>query len=187
MPATAPTSDCAALHTTGLNTTASRVALRTPTLVSPKCWASCHSAQPTKPPRFPPSEPPSNAGATGAFGEDCLSATADGGAGAPLAGMRPGSGMPAHRHDCGRMRAYTVASPMGPLLRAPVRACFMRGRVPQPPVASSNAGHPEGAVQLGGLLWLTFLDRARKVSSCRATPGQLVSEMCNNRGQTTFF
>ena len=42
--------------------------------------------------RSTPSEPPSNAGATGAFGEDCLSATADGGAGAPLAGMRPGPG-----------------------------------------------------------------------------------------------
>jgi hypothetical protein len=125
---------------------------------------------------IPLSGPPSNAGATGAFGEDCLSATADGGAGAPLAGMRPGSGMPAHRHDCGRMRAYTVASPMGPLLRAPVRARFSRGRVPQPPVASSNAGHPEGAVQWGGLLWLTFLGRARKVSSCRATPGLLMQE-----------
>ena len=49
------------------------------------------------------------------FAEDCLKATAYGGAGAPLAGMRPGSGMLAHRHNRGRLRTYTVASPMGPL------------------------------------------------------------------------
>jgi hypothetical protein len=76
-----------------------------------------------------PSDPPSNARATGAFGEDCL-------------------------------------SPRG----------FSRGRVPQPPVASSNAGNPEGAGQRGGLLWPPFLGRARKGGSRRATPGKLFSK-----------
>ncbi len=43
------------------------------------------------------------------------------GAGAPRAGMRPGSGMPAHRDKRGLVRTYAVTSPKGPLFRAPVR------------------------------------------------------------------
>jgi hypothetical protein len=48
-------------------------------------------------------------------------APAYGGAGAPRAGMRPGSGMPAHRDKHGLVYTYAVSSPEGPLFRAPVR------------------------------------------------------------------
>src|SRR6476469_874721 len=48
-------------------------------------------------------------------------APAYGGAGAPLMGMRPGSGMPAYQIKRVLMRPSTVASPKGPLLRAAVR------------------------------------------------------------------
>jgi hypothetical protein len=40
----------------------------------------------------------------------------------PRAGVRPGSGMPAHEEKRGLAHTYAVASPKGPLLRAPVRA-----------------------------------------------------------------
>src|SRR6185503_14506982 len=48
-------------------------------------------------------------------------APAYGGAGAPLAGMRPGSGMQAHRLYRVLVHTYAVASPKGPLLHASVR------------------------------------------------------------------
>jgi hypothetical protein len=48
-------------------------------------------------------------------------APAHGGAGARLAGMRPGSGMQAHRHNRVLVHTYAVASPKGPLLCASVR------------------------------------------------------------------
>ncbi len=44
-------------------------------------------------------------------------------------------------------------------------------RVAQPPGLTSSAGNPEGAVDGGRLLWITFLGEARKVISRRAAPG----------------
>jgi len=46
-----------------------------------------------------------------------------------------------------------------------------KGRVPQPPGSASSAGNPEGAVDRGGFLWLTFFGRSKKVTSRRAAPG----------------
>src|ERR1700684_4478137 len=49
-----------------------------------------------------------------------------------------------------------------------------RGRVPQPPAWSSTAGQPEGPVHRGRLFFGHFLlAKQKKVTSCRATPGDL--------------
>ena len=47
-------------------------------------------------------------------------------------------------------------------------------RVPQPPDQSSNAGYPAGAANRGGLfLGYFLLATQKKVTSCRATPGEV--------------
>ncbi len=51
--------------------------------------------------------------------------------------------------------------------------CRRQGRVPQPPESASSTGKSEGPASLGRLLLVTFLGEARKVTSRRATPGDL--------------
>ena len=47
-------------------------------------------------------------------------------------------------------------------------------RVPQPPDQSSNAGHREAAANRGRLFFVYFiLAKQKKVTSCRATPGEV--------------
>ena len=48
--------------------------------------------------------------------------------------------------------------------------CAPPGRVAQPRLLAKYRGNPEGAVNRGRLLWVTFLGKTRKVTSCRATP-----------------
>ena len=113
----------------------------------------------------PPSEPPSNAEATGEVGEGCLSPRK----------LQQFAEKATARSDCGVACSLTprlpalvclVARCAVPCTRAARYAFFNKllshGRVPQPPVVSSHAGHPEGAGQWGGLLWPTFLGRAKK-------------------------
>ena len=49
--------------------------------------------------------------------------------------------------------------------------CAPPGRVAQPRLFVKYRGNPEGAAHRGRLLWVTFLGKTRKVTCCRATPG----------------
>jgi hypothetical protein len=44
----------------------------------------------------------------------------------------------------------------------------------------TDRGNPAGAVNRGRFLWLTFLGKTRKVSSCRAAPGEVVLVLFGN-------
>jgi hypothetical protein len=46
-------------------------------------------------------------------------------------------------------------------------------RVAQPPDQTSYAGNPAGAANRGRFLLVTFLGKTRKVTCCRATPGEV--------------
>jgi hypothetical protein len=48
--------------------------------------------------------------------------------------------------------------------------CASLGRVAQPRLLAKYRGNPAGAAHRGRLLWVTFLGKTRKVTSCRATP-----------------
>jgi hypothetical protein len=48
-----------------------------------------------------------------------------------------------------------------------------KARVPQPPGSARSAGNPEGAVDRGGFLWLTFFSRLKKVTSPPGCPRHL--------------
>ncbi len=48
--------------------------------------------------------------------------------------------------------------------------CALPGRVPQPPAATSNAGHPEEVAERGVLSLITFFAQAKKVIGCGAAP-----------------
>ena len=52
--------------------------------------------------------------------------------------------------------------------------CAPLGRVAQPRLLAADRGYPVGAANRGRLLWDTFLGKTRKVSSCRAAPGEVV-------------
>ena len=62
--------------------------------------------------------------------------------------------------------------------------CASPGRVPQPPCRVRQhrvTPRTRGATTRGGLLWVTFLGRARKVTSCRAAPGLLQDDSVRPR------
>jgi hypothetical protein len=59
-------------------------------------------------------------------------------------------------------------------MRMPALTVCNRGagaRVAQPPGATSSTGEPAGPANWGRLLLVTFLGKTRKVTSCRAAPG----------------
>ena len=59
--------------------------------------------------------------------------------------------------------------------------CASLGRVAQPRLLAKYRGNPEGAVNRGRLLWVTFLGKTRKVTCCRATHGGVEFEFENPR------
>jgi hypothetical protein len=59
--------------------------------------------------------------------------------------------------------------------------CASPGRVAQPRLLAKYRGNPEGAANRGRLLWVTFLGKTRKVTSCRATPDGVGVEFENQR------
>ncbi len=55
--------------------------------------------------------------------------------------------------------------------------CALPGRVAQPRLFANHRGKSEGPAQRGRLLWVTFLGKTRKVTSCRAAPGAQLRAM----------
>jgi len=55
-------------------------------------------------------------------------------------------------------------------------------RVPQPPGTTSSAGKPAGPVSRGGVSLVTFFGRTKKVTSRRATPGEVEIDSFNKKG-----
>ena len=51
--------------------------------------------------------------------------------------------------------------------------CAPPGRVAQPRLLAADRGNPAGAVNRGRFLLVTFLGKTRKVTCCRATPGEV--------------
>ena len=51
--------------------------------------------------------------------------------------------------------------------------CASLGRVAQPRLLAADRGNPAGAANRGRLLWVTFLGKTRKVTNCRAAPGEV--------------
>ena len=57
--------------------------------------------------------------------------------------------------------------------------CAPPGRVAQPRLLAADRGYPAGAVNRGRLfLGYFLLAKQKKVTSCRATPGEVVSANC---------